>query len=315
MTVYRLQRPLLPKARLENMIERNHSIWFASTIGLIEFNKRSNNWLLYNSSTKLPEEAVSNLTLDNGRLFLEMSKTLGIDFAYQKSHFWFDVEQDKFEKSEKTLEQVLAKGNYKTKDSDLYRHTIRSILHYKNKVWFSYASPYKKSKTYNAGGIAALHPLSKQGIKYTVRDGLADKYCYGITESNSNSIWVTHWKPAVGLSVLYNNEKRWKNMVKSINGIELGGQKITAFEHFIAISRYKEVTLYDKVTKLAYTIDSALGLPGKTIGGLLAGSDSLWISAYSKNRRSVEIAGLLKIKFQDIRSMFERLKKAKEDNS
>ena len=115
------------------------------------------------------------------------------------------------------------------------------------------------------------------------------------------------------MSVLYDNEKRWETVTKSSNGIELGGEKIAAFENFIIISRHKAVTIYDKISKLAYTIDSGLGLPGSRIGGILIGGDSLWISAYTKSRRSVEISGVLRIKFINIRDMFGQLIQAKKD--
>lgn len=316
MTVYRLQKPLIPKARLLNMVLRKQSLWFSSDIGLIEFNLRSKNWLLYDKSTGLPGDTAYHIALDGERLFLDLYDWKGKNALVNSRGYWFDVEQDKFIKSNKTYTQVLAKGNFTTKNSDVLNDTITGVLHYKNKVWLTYTGEFvrRNSKEIKGGGVAVLNPLIKSGRQYTLEDGLAHNYCYDITSSENDSVWMTHWEEERGLSVLYDNALRWKKIVKSKNRIELGGVHIASAGHFILIGQQRSLVIYDRKSELAYTIDESSGLPGYIVSDILVKGEKIWVTAYSYGAKDNGHAGLIMFTLKDLNNLFVKLVQAYEDS-
>lgn len=315
-TIYRLEKPLLPKARLLNMVLRKHSLWFASDIGLIEFNTRSKAWLLYNKSRSLPGDTAYHVALDGERLFLEIYDWTGKNSLVNSRGYWFDVENNNFIKNNKTYKQVLARGKFTTKNSDVLNNTISGVLHYKNKVWLTYTGEFvrRNSKKIKGGGVAALSPLIKSGRQYTLKDGLAHNYCYDIASSENDSIWMTHWEEERGLSVLYDNNSRWQKILKSKNRIELGGVHIASAGQFILIGQQRSLVIYDKRSQLAYTIDESSGLPGYIVSDILVDGDNIWVSAYSYGPTNNGHAGLIKFSLKDLVKLFHKLVIAYEES-
>lgn len=309
-TVYSLQEPLLPKARLLNMLSRRGSLWFASDVGLIEFNPVSERWFLYNESTGLPGDTVRDLTLDKGRMFLKIMNWTGRNSLDTAGNYWFDVEENRFQKSRKTINQVRAGGSFTPKNSDALSHNIAHVMHYQGKIWLT-SYEFKPSKT-SKGGVVALKPLTKSGRQFTTRDGLAHSYCYDITASENNSVWVTHWEEERGLSVLYNHAQRWKNIIKSRNGIELGGVRIAAVDHYILIGQQRALVIYDRKSELAFSLDESYGLPGYIVSDIMVDEQNIWVSAYGYSGSGSDRGGLVKIARHDIDGLFERMLKEEE---
>ena len=304
-TVYSLQEPLLPEARLLRMLARRGSMWFASDAGLFEFNPDSERWFLYNKSTGLPGDSVRDLALDNDRLFVEIRDWTGKNSLGVARRYWFDVENNQFKKSRKTIDQVKAGGSFTTKNSDALSDNIANVLHYQGKVWFT-SYEFKRSKI-NKGGVVALRPLTKSGRQYTTRDGLAHAYCYDITASENNSVWVTHWEEERGLSVLHGHGRRWENIIKSRNGLELGGVHIAAVDHYILIGQQRALVIYDRQSELAFSLDEAYGLPGYIVSDIMVDDEFIWVSAYGYTTRGSDRGGLVKIARHELDNLFKRM--------
>ena len=306
-TSYSLHQPLLPKARLLEMVHRKDSIWFASDIGLIQFSKPDEQWYLYDRRTGLPGDTVHHLTLDGDRLLLKIYDRAGAHSLINPRHFWFDAENHRFGKSTITYDQARAGGSYTVKNSDILSNTVYNVLHYENKVWFTTATVKSGTKEWT-GGVSALKPFSKRGKQYTVRDGLAHPYCYDITSSENNSVWVTHWKPERGLSVLNKYSRKWHPLKTSRNGIELGGVKIAAVDHYILIGQQRALVIYDKRSGLAFELDEARGMPGRIVSDIKVDDDCIWVGAYTYTGKDSSRGGLVKIARSELDGLYERIR-------
>ncbi len=304
-TVYSLQEPLLPKARLLRMQSRRGSIWFASDVGLLEFNPASERWFLYNESTGLPGDTVRDITLDDDRMFVEIRDWTGKNSLGNARNYWFDVEKNHFQKSRRTMDQVRAGGSFTTKNSDALSNNIANVLHYQGKVWLT-SYEFKSSKV-NKGGVVALKPLTKSGRQYTTRNGLAHAYCYDIIASENNSVWVTHWEEERGLSVLQDHAHRWENIIKSRNGVELGGVHIAAVDHYILIGQQQALVIYDRKSELAFSLDEAYGLPGYIVSDIMVDDEFIWVSAYGYTTKGSDRGGLVKIARHELDDIFKRM--------
>jgi len=303
-TSYSLQEPLLPDARLLKMLHRKDSIWIASDIGLLQFSKLDEQWYLYDRRTKLPGDTVNDLTLDGNRLLLKIYD--GKHTLTNLQHISFDVERNRFEKSRKTFDQARAGGSYTVRNSDILSNTVFNVLRYEGKVWLTTGA--LKGGTDNwTGGVSVLKPLTKRGKQYTVRDGLAHPYCYDITASENNSVWVTHWKPERGLSVLNKYSRKWNQLKTSRNDVELGGVTIAAAGHYILIGQQRALVIYDKRSGLAFELDEASGMPGRIVSDITVDDEYIWVSAYTYTNKGSSRGGLVKIARSELGGLFERM--------
>jgi len=304
-TTYALQTPLLPEARLLRMAHRKGSIWFASDSGLIRFDKASEQWYLYDKRSGLPGDTVHDLvvTADN-RLLLKIYDRSAPHQLINARHFWFDVESGRFRAGTVTTEQARTGGDYTVENSDILSNTIFNVLHYDNRVWITSATMDRDTQAWS-GGVSALTPATGRGRQYTVRDGLAHPYCYDIAASENNSVWVTHWEPGRGLSILDNQSRRWKRLGTSRNGVALGGVHIVAVDHYILIGQQRALVIYDRQTGLAFELDESRGLPGHIVSDITVDDDFVWVSAYTYGREGSIQGGLMKIARSELDSLFK----------
>lgn len=312
--VYSMREPLLPKARLLGIVERRNTLWFASDIGMLSFNRNNEQWYLYDKRSNLPGDTVYNLTADGDRLFLRV-----YDWGTRKNlintrHYWFDVDQHEFTKSNKTYNQVRTGGSYTTKNSDVIANSMFNVLHYRDRVWITSATNKPGIDNW-VGGVAALKPLSKRGRKYTTSDGLAHPYCYDITSSENNSVWVTHWHEERGLSFLDDHSKRWKQIKTSRNGVELGGLHIAAVGQYILVGQQGSLIIYDKKSELAVPVDTAYGMPGNIVSDIIVDDEFIWVTAYGYGGEGSDQGGLVKIAQKNLDDLFLRMQKEEKQNS
>jgi hypothetical protein len=287
------------------MLHRKDSVWFASDIGLIQFSKPDEQWYLYDRHTKLPGDTVNDLTADGNRLLLKIYD--GKHVLKNLQYVSFDIEKNRFEKSRKTFDQARAGGSYTVKNSDVLSNSVFNVLHYEGRVWLTSGS--LKGGTDNwTGGVSVLKPLTKRGKQYTVRDGLSHPYCYDIASSENNSVWVTHWKPERGLSVLDKYSRKWHQLKTSLNGIALGGVNIAAIDHYILIGQQRALVIYDKRSGLAFELDEAYGMPGRIVSDVTVDGDYIWVSAYTYTSKGSSRGGLAKIARSELGGLFQRMK-------
>jgi len=315
MTVYRLLPPLLPKGRLLHIVRRKDALWFASDIGLISFYPKEESWQLFNKRNGLPGDTAYNITSDRGRLFLQIYDRTKNNSLGNNRQYWFDVEQGTFEKTRKTIDQVNARGSYTPKNSDALGYDFQKALFFKNRLWLTYTHIYDKNRTRQDGGVVALHPINKRGRQFTTRHGLAHGYVYDITASKNDSVWVTHWEEERGISYLNNGNNRWRVIKKSKNGIELGGVRIAAVDQFILIGQQRALVIYDRDTKLAYSINEADGLPGYIVSDILVDGNDIWVTAYGYARGGSDRGGLVHIKRDQLKGFFQALIAAEKETN
>ena len=305
MTVYQLLPPLLPKARLLHIVPRHNSLWFASDIGLVEFNRQNEEWFLYNRKNGLPGDTAYDITKQGDRLFLKIYNWTAKNSLGGGGQYWFDVEKNHYEKTRLTLHQVKAHGSFTPKNSDALSYSPSNILHYHGRVWLTYTGNHVRGTGFKGGGVVKLHPLTKRGRQYTTADGLAHSYCYDITSSENNSVWVTHWEEERGISFLNDGSGHWQVLKKSRNGIELGGVRIAAVDQFILIGQQRALVIYDKRSGLAYSLDEAEGLPGYIVSDIIVDKENIWVTAYGYGRGGSDRGGLVKIARAELHRFFD----------
>lgn len=306
-TVYSLQKPLLPDGRLLTMVARKNSLWFASDNGLYEFDRGKEQWYLHNKSTGLPGTIVYDVALDGDRLFIKMYDKVSSVLRNER-HYAYDVDHNQYHESKKTIGQIRAGGKFTTKNSDIFDNWLFDVLHYDDKVWITGASNLGQGTDKWKGGVSALKPLTKRGRMYTTRDGLAHDYCYGITASENNSVWVTHWEADRGLSMLEKNSHEWKNIKKSRNGVELGGVQIAAVNDYIIIGQQRALVIYDKQSQLAFEMDESTGLPGYIVSDIVVDDTYIWASVYGmRSSGKYSNSGLVKIAIAEVDTLFRKM--------
>ncbi|WP_172597752.1 DUF4124 domain-containing protein [Sulfuriflexus mobilis] len=307
MSVYRLLPPLLPKARLLHIEGRRDSLWFASDIGLLEFNTKTEEWYLYNRKNGLPGDTAYDIATDGDRLFLKVLNWTGKNSLGGGGQYWFDAEKNHYEKTRLTIHQVRAGGSFTPENSDAMGYNPSHILHHRGHVWMTYTGNHRRTKGFKGGGVAMMHPLTKRGRQFTTADGLAHSYCHGITASEDKNVWVTHWEEERGLSFINHNAGRWQVVKKSRNGIELGGVKIAAVDNFILIGQQRALVIYDKKSQLAYSLDEAEGLPGYIVSDIMVDKNNIWVTAYGYHNGGSDRGGLVKIERAELHRFFERM--------
>jgi ligand-binding sensor domain-containing protein len=303
-TVYHLGKPLLPRARLLDIVDLHDSLWFSSDSGLIEFNPDTGQWWLRNPDTGLPGDSAYDIGYQDNRLLLDIKnwKNNGkYDYLTNVGHYWFLPESGQYVKTGSSIEDTLVGQHLTTENSDLLHNRISDAVHVNGRVWItSHGSFDREQRDFHGGGVTMLDPHSRQGRQFTTDDGLAASYCHAITADKSGHIWVVHFKRERGISIYNPDTNQWRTKLTSSNNVALGGVDIAVAGKYILIGQQRGLVIYDPHRDRAFLLNEKLGLPGYIVSDIYVDDRHVWVSAYgyAGNGKGSDRGGLVKFSRQ-----------------
>ncbi|MCW8963337.1 MAG: hypothetical protein OQL16_06020 [Gammaproteobacteria bacterium] len=324
MDIYQLQKPLLPDARLLDIVRLGDSFWFSSDRGLLEFNMASQQWWLRNKSSGLPGDTAYDIEPEGNLLFMtiyDWGNNGKYNYLTNARYYTFDPVTMQYHQRQESMKDIRTGGHYTTDNSDLIHNRIGDAIFHNGKVWItSYGDVHREKREFVGGGISVLDPESKQGRRYTTADGLSSDYCYDITVSDQftgrEKIWVTHFDEEKGLSLYHPETDRWQAILTSKNGIELGGVVVKTYRQYVIIGQQRGLVFYDTNSQQAFILKEKDGLPGYIVTGIHVDGDDIWISAYSyaSGGKGARSSGLIRISGSSVAQMFDQKIRVSEKN-
>lgn len=303
---WHLQKPLLPNARLLDFRMFGNRFWFSGNSGLISFNPTTGRWFLLDREHGLPGDTAYGIELDQDKLLLDIynwSEKRSLSNA-GRYHF----RDDELTATRVTRIRAKAAGIL-FPETKVISRGVSDILKLEGSTWFTYRGTQNKGEEKFLDGGVALKPTDGSPVtEFTTADGLASSYCNSIAATSDGAVWVSHWHEELGLSRFDENQGSWEVIVKSKNGIELGGVSIHSYEAFIFVAQQRGLVVYDTESGLAILIEEEDGLPGYIVTDVqFTSHDSAWVSAYSYGQGGQKSAGLSKIEIDSLKRYFETL--------
>jgi len=313
MQVFHLLEPLLPEARLLAIERIGDSFWFSSDNGLMEYDVGTQQWFLRDKETGLPGDTAYDIAQNQGRLFLKI-----YDWNDEGKHrslrngrtYWLSESDDAYDPTEQSIEEIKAGGHFTTENSDLLHNSVHAALHYQGYLWLTSLGTHdRKSNAFKGGGVSMLDPQSHQGRTFTEQDGLAHSYSYAISASDDGQVWVTHFDEERGLSVFDTRSGYLSQLLKSANGIELGGVEIAVVGQYLIIGQQGALVVYDRQSQLAFSLKESDGLPGYIVTGISVDDEAVWVSAYgyAPAGQGSDRGGVLRIPLDQLSRLFDSL--------
>jgi hypothetical protein len=180
-------------------------------------------------------------------------------------------------------------------DSGLLHKDVHAIRVWKDTVWFAMLGDHVKEKNdFVGGGVSFLNRLTGEWRSYTTREGMARNYSCDIAVDDRR-VFVAHWDEEKGLSLFDRKTERWSALVKSENGVELGGVVLANDENTLWIGQQRGLVKLDKETRRATLYRELEGMPGYIVSGIAIDRDAVWVSAYSYGTPEFRSAGVVRI--------------------
>lgn len=305
---YIFQPPLLAKLALLDIVELRDFLYFSSHTGLIEFNRKSSQWFIYDKKNGLPGDSIEEIASDRNNLAIKVNELHRDGIYYPVGNFTFNITRQDFSPSSRSAIDVKSGGGYSNATDNTRLPTFTDAMEFDKKSWFASIASSEGPPGNIGGGIYVRIPLSAETTHYTTSDGLSHAYCYKMTVTPDKRVWVTHWEKDRGLSFLPYGKTQWQTVKISVNNIELGGTSLTALDNYLLIGQPGRLVMYDTQSKLAMVLDKAAGLAGYNIPSVLVASDAVWIISYSiALKGGYETSGLNRIEKQVLRDAFFRM--------
>jgi ligand-binding sensor domain-containing protein len=159
-------------------------------------------------------------------------------------------------------------------------------------VWFAMLGDHiQETDDFEGGGVTRFNRRTGEWRSWSVGDGLVRSYSCDLAVGE-NEVWVAHWHEESGLSVLDRRTGKWMEVVRSDNGIELGGVHLALDGKTLWIGQQKGLVRYETDTRAAthYTEDE--GFPGRIVGGIAVSGGAVWVGAYSRDTDGVRSSGV-----------------------
>lgn len=302
---YIFQPPLSEKLALGDIAELADSLFFSSHVGLIEFNRQSSQWTIYDRKTGLPGDSIENIAKDGNNLVIDVNERHLDGAYYPVGNFIFNTIRQDFSGTGRSVFDVKSGGGYSGLDDDVKRRLLTDAMQFDGKSWFTSVNNQVDMPGKPDGGVFIVTPLGTQTRHFTTHDGLSHDYCFKMAVTPDRSVWVTHWETDRGLSYLPYGKNRWETVQQSDNHIDLGGTRIAALDNYLLIGQHGRLVMYEPQSKLAMFLDKGVGLAGYNIADVLVAVDAVWITSNSIFRKGgYDLSGLTRIDKQVLRNAF-----------
>jgi hypothetical protein len=160
-------------------------------------------------------------------------------------------------------------------------------------VWCGMFGDYvQDTQEFSGGGISRLDRRTGRWTHYTTADGLARDYTCALA-ADDRAVWAAHWDEERGLSRFDRTTGRWSAVLRSADGVEIGGTRLALDEPVLWVGQQGGLIRLDCTSLRATVYREADGLPGYIIGGIAVAPDAVWVTAYAYNGQDgIRSAGL-----------------------
>ncbi|MFC1849006.1 protein kinase [candidate division CSSED10-310 bacterium] len=293
-------------------------VWVGTSRGLLRFDPKEARWTLFGINAGIPGERVNSLALTGRKVVVELSTSTkpgyttgvaiysfdpqeeiwhelggrGWDLFWDGSNLWVGtshgVELRNLDRGELVL--------YNQENSGLRHDNVHAVKVHGDTVWCAMLGDYvKTTKDFTGGGVSVLDYATENWKSFTPRDGLARAYCCDL-DVDRDEVWVVHWEEEKGISVFERATQKWRTILKSSNGIDLGGVHVVIDGHSIWIGQQRGLVKLNRNTLEAIHYKEKDGVPGYIVSGIAIGEHNVWSAAYSYGGKGVRKAGLVRIK-------------------
>jgi hypothetical protein len=304
MTVYQLQEPLLPDARLLDFREYDQRLWFSGNSGLISFDFTTGQWWHITRQHGLPRDTAYQIESVNNGVLLSLydwkDRSLGNNLTAIFNASGFDKTPLSLIQAKNQSAAFPVKQKLQGATTDVVRASDFN--------WFCVRGKHAgRDIGFQHGGVIRQNTLTDETKEFSTADGMGDDYCTSIARTDNGAIWVSHWNEEAGLSYLSDGSENWQHKSISGNGIELGGPSVFAKGRYVFIAQQRGLVIYDPKTDVAYQVLEEHGLPGFIVADVQFSSDGdVWATSYryTRNGRGQEMAGAVRFSFRDVVRMF-----------
>jgi len=273
---------------------------------LLRFTPSTSKWVLYNRSTPVEGEYATDVAIVSGKIAVCLNKKTGPGSAREIGTFLFDPKTEKWrELSVSTAWSLTAeedmlwagifakagvhwwnlrtgdKGQYRVADGLLHDAVSAIAVDVDNdRLWFAMHGDHDKTTDdFHGGGVSVLNRKTGCWESFGEEAGLARSYCCDIAADGTN-IWVVHWGEERGLSCYDIASRKWSKILKSANGVELGGVKIATEGDNIWIGQQQGLVQLDRHSHMAMCYTEKDGLPGYIVSGIAINEHGVWVGVY-----------------------------------
>jgi WD40 repeat protein len=316
-TVYRLTGKL-SDTQLFKLDVAKEAIWIGTDKGLLKHEPRTGRWTLYGRNTGIPGELIYEPKVIKGGIAVNLANRTGPGTVASAGLYLFNPEEESWSRltnsgwdlhwDGKNLWNGTGNGvqlrhiesgkdiHYDRKNSGLIHNVVHDIEVSNQSVWFATLGDYIKEKDdFDGGGVSRLDLTTGEWDSYSIGDGLARSYCCDLTLDN-REVWVAHWHENRGLSVMDLKTRRWTKILKSVNGVDVGGVHLAIDGGALWIGQQRGVVKLDRATRQAVHYTDREGLPGHIVGGITVGRDAVWATAYTYTGQNRYASGIIKFK-------------------
>lgn len=296
------------------------AVWIGTGRGLMRHALGSATWTLFGDRAGVPYPMVMDMAAMGGDLLLDLCEPTRPGCCTGRGVWRFSPsrracdeigaarEWDSSIIGEGEQEWVEVDGNlfahdpsgglpkrYAMEKSGVLQGDVSAIARAGEAVWFaSYGSYVEETKGFAGGGVSRFDLATKEWRGFTERDGLARSYCSDLA-ADAREVWTAHWDEERGLSVFDVATEKWSAVVKSANGIEVGGPRLVLTPEAVWIGQQRGLVRLDRATREAKAWHEKDGLPGYIVSGLAVAPDAIWIAVYAYGNGGVRSAGVVRV--------------------
>jgi hypothetical protein len=283
-------------------------VWIGTSVGLLEYAIGADEWELHRPPFSPGRFGVSSVVAtEEGRPAVKVQEYLEKkNHVRGKGAYWFDTRKDTWKPlsggatggrildwdGSNLWVSLFGEVRGLTSNSEVSRAftkadnpgweglSIASADSDADELWTTgYGSIDRDTKEWSDGGVSRFVRETEQWVHYSMKDGLAHKYCKDIAVG-PDAVWVAHFEEERGLSRFDRRTERWEAIERSANGLEIGGVRLAIDGDDLWIGQQGGLVRLDTRTLKAAEWTESEGLPGYIISGLAVGSKYLWASVY-----------------------------------
>jgi len=316
-TVYRFGGPLGGAQTLDLDLDPD-AVWVGTSRGLLRLEPRTGSLRLWDEAEGLPGARLDEIAIAGGRVFADSSTPSGphsirgtgvleLDVAGRSLSILKDVGSVWDLWGDGSTLWVGARDGAQARDletggarhftreaGELVHNAVHAVRRHGDTVAFAAMGDWvEEEKDFEGGGLTLWDRGQDRFRSYAVRDGLARGYSCDVFLDDAE-VFVAHWEEELGLSRIDRRTGEVETVLRSANGIDLGGVVLAGDAQTLWIGQQGALVRLDRATRQATALREADGLPGYIVSAIRVAEEAVWASVYAYGGDGVRAAGLVR---------------------